>query len=108
MRISRRLLYVIVLAFLSYPCTSVAQMSPNLYAPCQEMPSLMENYNADLRAIIRFYTSNFFGGRNAGNPTVTEGGSPEKRARLDALYHEYLDKLAQLDFKGLQQECKVD
>src|SRR5690349_1416375 len=85
-----------------------AQISPNAYVPCQEMPDLMENYNADLRAIVRFYTSSFFGGRGGGNFVPTEGGSPDKRGRLDALYHEYLDKLERLDFNGLQQECKVD
>ena len=85
-----------------------AQISPDPYVPCQEMPHLIETYNADLRAIVRFYTSSFYGARNGGNAVQTEGGSPEKRARLDALYHEYLDKLEHTDFKSLPQECKVD
>src|ERR1700754_3273407 len=85
-----------------------AQISPDPYVPCQEMPHLIETYNADLRAIVRFYTSSFYGARNGGNAAQTEGGSPEKRARLDALYHEYLDKLEHTDFKSLPQECKVD
>ena len=72
------------------------------------MPSLIENYNADARAIVRFYTSNFYGGRNQGGGIQTEGGSPEKRARLNSLYREYMDKLEKIDFKGLPQECKVD
>jgi uncharacterized protein (DUF885 family) len=104
----RKYLYGILLAVLYLPVTTLAQISPNAYVPCQEMPSLMENYNADLRAIIRFYTSSFFGGRNGGYFVSTEGGSPEKRARLETLYHEYLDKLARIDFNGLPQECKVD
>ncbi len=82
--------------------------SPGEYVPCQEMPHLIEMYNADLRALTRFYTSNFYGARNAGNQISTEGGSPEKRARLEELYHEYLKKLDNLDFKSLPQECKVD
>lgn len=98
----------ILLSLCISPILSRAQISPNAYAPCQEMPSLMENYNADLRAIVRFYTSSFFGGRIGGNFMPTEGGSPDKRARLDGLYHEYLDRLGKLDFNGLQQECKVD
>jgi uncharacterized protein (DUF885 family) len=101
------MLYGFLLLFLTSSISSFAQISPNAYAPCQEMPSLMENYKADLQAIVRFYTSSFFGGRN-GNFAPTEGGSPDRRARLDALTHEYLDKLGKIDFKGLQQECKVD
>ena len=81
--------------------------SSDEYVPCQEMPHLIETYNADLRALTRFYTSAFYGARNTGNPTM-EGGSPEKRARLEELYHEYLKKLDNLDFKSLPQECKVD
>ncbi len=85
-----------------------AQISPDPYVPCQEMPHLIETYTADVRAIVRFYTSSFYGARNGGNAVSTEGGSPEKRARLEALYHEYLDKLEHTDFKSLPQECKVD
>jgi len=85
-----------------------AQISPDPYVPCQEMPQLIETYNADLRAIVRFYSSSFYGARNAGGPVPAEGGSPEKRARLDGLYHEYLEKLEHTDFKSLPQECKVD
>jgi len=88
-----------------------AQISPDPYVPCQEMPNLIENYNADLRSLVRFYTSSYFGGRNAGgggNFVQTDGGSPEKRARLNTLYHDYLNRLGQLDFNSLPQECKVD
>jgi hypothetical protein len=84
-----------------------AQMSPDAYVPCQEMPNLIENYNADLRALTRFYTSAFYGSRNGGGAPA-EGGSPEKRERLEQLYHEYMGKLERLDFKSLPQECKVD
>jgi len=108
MRKCPRVLYGAFLFFCLFSNQSFAQISPNAFVPCQEMPNLMENYNADLRAIVRFYTSSFFGGRNGGNFVPTEGGSPDKRARLDALYHEYLDKLEQFDFNDLQQECKVD
>ena len=87
-----------------------AQISPDPYVPCQEMPNLIENYNADLRSLVRYYTSSYFGGRTAGggNFVLTEGGSPEKRARLSTLYHDYLNRLERLDFKSLPQECKVD
>lgn len=101
-------LYGLLLPLFLLLTKAEAQISPDPYVPCQEMPQLIETYNADLRAIVRFYTSSFYGARNSGGPVPTEGGSPEKRARLDALYHEYLEKLEHTDFKSLPQECKVD
>lgn len=108
MRNRQHRLYAFLLPLLFLSFSALSQISPDPYVPCQEMPNLIENYNADLRALTRFYTSNFFGGRNGFNQVSTEGGSPEKRARLDELFHEYLKKLDQLDFKSLSQECKVD
>ncbi len=90
------------------PCSSRAQVSPDPYVPCQEMPTLIEQFNADSRAIVRFYNTSFYGSRNGGYGGNQEGGSPEKRQSLDELYHEYLHKLDELDFKSLPQECKVD
>jgi hypothetical protein len=84
-----------------------AQVSPDPYVPCQEMPNLIENFNADFRAVIRFYNTSFYGSRGRGDQN-SQGGSPEKRTRLDELFHEYLNKLEQIDFKSLPQECKVD
>ena len=107
MRNDHRLLLASLLVFLLHTGGALAQVSPNAYVPCQEMPNLMENYNADLRAVTRFYTSTFYGSRGGGYVN-TDGASPEERTRLDALYQEYLDKLTQIDFNGLQQECKVD
>ena len=98
---------IVFLSCLLISRQGVAQMSPAEYVPCQEMPNIMTHFNADVQSITRFYTSSFFGGRGRGG-SGTEGGSPEKRARLESLYHEYLDKLGQLDFKSLPQECKVD
>lgn len=63
------------------------------YVPCQEMPSLIENYTADRRALERFYI-------------VDE--SPEKIERFDKLYKDYQQKLAKIPFSSLPQECKVD
>jgi len=110
MRNRLRWLYVIVLPVLFHSHSSFAQMSPEPYVPCQEMPNLIENFNADSRALSRFYTTSFAGGggRFGGNNQNDEGGSPDKRARLLDLYKEYLAKLEKLDFKGLPQECKVD
>jgi hypothetical protein len=109
-----------LLLLLSLSCSGIihtpafSQVSPGEYAPCQEMPDLITKYNADYRAIVRFYTlpanGGFgfgYGGRGGGGDQ--EGGaSPEKRVRLETLYHDYLKKLEQLDFKSLPQECKVD
>ena len=101
MRNYRLLIGFYVLFLLSFHSKSFAQVSPGEYVPCQEMPNLIETYNADLRALTRFYTSSFYGGRNFGNQANTEGGSPEKRARLDELYQEYLKKLDKLSAIGL-------
>lgn len=84
-----------------------AQVSADPYVPCQEMPQLIENYRADAQAIGRFYTSSYYGTRFRGNGG-SEGGSPEKRTRLEVLDHEYLQRLDRLDFNSLPQECKVD
>ena len=86
---------------------AVAQISPQAYVPCQEMPNLMQNYEADLRALTRFYTSAFYGSRYQGGGGI-DGASPEIRARFDSLYREYLGKVEAIDFNGLPQECKVD
>jgi uncharacterized protein (DUF885 family) len=100
-----RLICTVILAAGLIPVRTSAQLSPEACVPCQEMPNLMDNYSADVRAVVRYYTSSFFGSRNEGN---VSGGSPEKRARLDLLNHEYLDKLGGLDIRNLPQECKVD
>jgi uncharacterized protein (DUF885 family) len=73
------------------------------------MPNLIQNYNADYRALTRFYTpssGNTFRGGGGGGDAGT--GSPERRERLDKLNREYLKKLGALNFKSLPQECKVD
>src|SRR5438309_1542903 len=104
-----KLLLVFYALFLLTIHNRATAQSPGEYVPCQEMPNLIETYNADLSALTRFYTSSFYGGRHFGNQgDGSEGGSPEKRARLEDLYHEYLNKLDKLDFKSLPQECKVD
>jgi uncharacterized protein (DUF885 family) len=101
------LLIAVYFLILFMPGIGRAQVSPDPYVPCQEMPLLIENFNADSRAITRFYNTSFYGSRGA-NDRNTEGGSPEKRQRLDELYHEYIRRLGQLDFNSLPQECKVD
>ncbi|WP_153795822.1 DUF885 family protein [Foetidibacter luteolus] len=97
----------LVLGFL-FICCLHAQTKYD-FVPCQEMPDLMQKYQADYRAIQRFYTP-----ADNNSPFSYRGGdgdgadSPEKRERLVKLYNEYLQKLSQLNFKGLSQECKVD
>jgi hypothetical protein len=90
--------------------------SPGDYVPCQEMPNLIQNYQADYKAIVRFYSpmvqnarGNFGGGGGGSNGSAADGvGSPERREKLTGLYNQYLDKLSKLNFSGLSQECKVD
>src|SRR5258705_894109 len=105
-----------LLLFLSLSCTclihdpAVAQISPDPYAPCQEMPSLITTFDADHQALMRFYTppANASGFGRGGGDQEGGGSSPEKRARLETLYRDYLKKLEQIDFKTLSQEFKVD
>ena len=80
------------------------------YVPCQEMPNLMQHYNADLRALSRFYSPAGNSPRGGFGSGVNEsgGGSPEKRDKLEKLNNEYLKKLQSINFKNLPQECKVD
>ena len=78
----------------------------NTFVPCQEMPAIMSNYNADYSVLVRFYTPSS-GGGYWGRVTNT-GGSPELRGRLVQLYTDYMSKLEQLNFNELPQECKVD
>ena len=105
-RLSYLLAILLLLCFM--PRGSQAQVSSDPYVPCQEMPHLIENFNADSWAIVRFYNTSFYGTRNGGYGGNQEGGAPEKSHRLDELYHEYLHKLEEVDFKSLPQECKVD
>lgn len=35
---------------------SFAQSKVNEYVPCQEMPNIIQHYNADYRALSRFYS----------------------------------------------------
>ncbi|MBK1438690.1 DUF885 family protein [Parapedobacter sp. ISTM3] len=83
-------LVAVLLLMTSFPANARQELSA---VPCQEVPHLIQQFAADRRAINRFYV-------------VTM--SPERRARLVALYNDYLKFLAQLDFDALNQECKVD
>jgi len=72
------------------------------------MPALMQQFNADHSALVRFYTP--AGTRTGGGRwgVSDPGGSPERRERLIKLYREYLGRLENLNFEALPQECKVD
>src|ERR1700712_3507747 len=81
--------------------------SPGEYVPCQKMPFMMQNFKADNQAITRFYSPQV-GRDQSGGRGIQPADSPEKKKRLEQLYREYLDKLANLNFDGLSQECKAD
>ena len=81
--------------------------SREAFVPCQEMPALIQQFDADQYLLQRFYTP------ATGNTFRAMGGennfhSPEKSARLNKLYQEYLARLEKLPFQALSQECKVD
>jgi len=105
-RLLRRLM---LLSFLGHSFASFSQ-SNNDYVPCQEMPNLMQNFNADYRVLIRFYTpaTGNTGGRGGFGAPDAGVGSPEKRERLGKLYAGYIQKLEALNFNSLSQECKAD
>jgi uncharacterized protein (DUF885 family) len=107
MKYNHHYLFGVLLLLTLLPGKSRAQVSPDPYVPCQEMPNLIETFNADYWAVTRFYNTSFYGSRGRGNQN-SQGGSPEKRTRLDEVVHEYLGKLEKLDFNSLPQECKVD
>lgn len=65
----------------------------DLFVPCQIMPQLITNYNADLASLRIAYIVEY---------------SPERRARFEKLEKDYLDKLSKVDFNSLSQECQVD
>jgi len=82
-----------------------AQVSTEPYIPCQEIPYLMKQFEADEAAIYRFYSPS----ENAPRYRSVKGmGSPDRQKRLKALDEAYLKRLKEVDFDVLPQECKVD
>ncbi|MGB8191149.1 MAG: DUF885 family protein [Chitinophagaceae bacterium] len=88
--------------------SAVTQSKQDDYVPCQEMPDLMQNYNADYRALTRYYSPAVSNARGFGGGGDAGAGSPDKRQRLEELNMDYLKKLKSINFKTLSQECKVD
>ncbi|MGK9120725.1 DUF885 family protein [Olivibacter jilunii] len=82
-----------------------AQISTEGYVPCQEIPYLMKQFEADEAAIYRFYSPS----ENAPRYRMAKGlGSPDRQARLRVLNEQYLNQLKNVNFDRLPQECKVD
>ncbi|MFT4202424.1 MAG: DUF885 family protein [Chitinophagaceae bacterium] len=97
-----------LLLVLGYAYCGKAQVSNEPYIPCQEIPDLIQRYNADYRSLFSFYSphkGNFWRPRNVND---VDGSSEEKLQRLKKCNDEYLSKLASVDFGRLPQECKVD
>lgn len=63
------------------------------FIPCEVMPDMIVNYDADYKSLAITY--------------IVEN-APERRARFGKLYNDYLAKLNKVDFNSLPQECKVD
>lgn len=86
-------LKIFILGLFITASTTVISQTKDAFVPCQEMPEIIQNYNADYGAIRRFYFV-----QNA----------PERRARFENLYKEYLQKVTNINFNSLSLECKVD
>ena len=82
----------IILLLLAFASSIRAQLN-SVFVPCNEIPNLIQNYYADIKAL--------------DNVFVAEG-SPEIRERYNKLAADYLKKLDNLDFKSLPQGCKAD
>ncbi len=63
------------------------------FVPCDVMPSIIQEYQADVKALNRVYIVD---------------GSPEKRERYKKLSLDYLKRLSQINFNQLPLECKAD
>src|SRR5687767_6260917 len=79
----------------------------DLYAQTSEMNNTMINYDADLGSINRFYSTNGAGGWGRERQ-VSNYNSPERRARLLQLNHDYLKQLEKLGFDNMSINGKVD
>jgi len=89
------------------PCNIQAQVSPSEWIPCQEMPALIQRFNADSRVLNRYYSPALNNSRG-GFGADWSIGSPEKNTRLQKLVKDYQQQLAAVNFKNLSQECKAD
>lgn len=88
------------------PAVTKAQVSANEWVPCQEMPTLIQRFNADSRVLNRYYSPALNNAR--GGFADWSIGSPEKNERLQKLIKDYQAQLAAINFKNLSQECKAD
>lgn len=84
-----------------------AQVSTSEWIPCQEMPALIQRFNADSRVLNRYYSPALNNSRG-GFGADWSIGSPEKNTRLQKLVKDYQQQLAAVNFKNLSQECKAD
>jgi uncharacterized protein (DUF885 family) len=98
---------VLLFAFSAGSMLSYSQQKGSEYVPCQEMPNIIETYNADFRVLSRFYSPVSANARGSFGSDAGVG-SPEKRERLNKLHQDYLKKLQAINFKNLSQECKAD
>ncbi len=110
----KSLRFLVILFLIVSSHHAFSQSKGSEYVPCQEMPNLIQNFNADYRVLLRFYTPATAGaggrgfGGGGGGAAGSGVGSPEKRERMNTLYADYGKKLDAINFNSLPQECKVD
>ena len=81
-----------LILFVFIETKTTAQLK-NEYISCNQMPEIIQSYNADFTELNRVYIVN---------------NSPEKRERFQKLAADYLSKLDNIDFNNLPQGCKAD
>ena len=96
----QQLSFVLLIAgsmFCVLPQQAQAQVSKETYVPCQEMPTLIQQYGADNRTLSRYYSpaSSRSGGFGGADASI---GSPEKNRRLQQLIQEYQKKISSCRF----------
>ena len=101
---TKSFLYALIISVLTL-CCQKALAQDDSFVPCQVMPMLMTNHQADMGDLVRYYSpSNAYRwGRISDS-----GGSQERRDRIIVLNEKYLAELDKINFSELPQECKVD
>lgn len=105
MKVLRNTVRIIIVSCCALLDHAFAQVAEEPFVPCQEIPALMHEFQADQSAIMRFYSPSTNAPRYRFDQSL---GSPDRNKRLHELNESYLDRLTLVAFEQLPQECKAD